>query len=201
MGSQRVAHNWATELNKTELRVTFAKESIMGTKHEQTVTDKVILELWGQLEPTDLSVPHLLQSHNSGWLWREMGVICYHATCILGPRQRRWGGHLTGSGGVMCQQLYKCYIFIFWQYDVTKKLPFFCNCSACHLHICLILTVSCIISFCSVFFFFLSFALFFFFFPFIFLGISMSKCSANEIPYFLAVNLLWCFVFWLCIKI
>ena len=55
-------------------------------------------------------------------------------------------------------KLYKYYIFIFWQYDVTKKLPFFCNCSVCHLHICLILTVSCIISFCSVFFF-LSFSL------------------------------------------
>ena len=55
-------------------------------------------------------------------------------------------------------KLYKCYIFIFWQYDVTKKLPFFCYCSVCHLHICLILTVSCIISFCYVFFF-LSFSL------------------------------------------
>ena len=55
-------------------------------------------------------------------------------------------------------KLYKCYIFIFWQYDVTKKLPLFCYCSVCHLHICLILTVSCIISFCYVFFF-LSFSL------------------------------------------
>ena len=29
----------------------------------------------------------------------------------------------------------------------------------------------------------------------------MSEYLINEIPYFIAVNLLWCFVFWLCIKI
>ena len=77
-----------------------------------------------------------------------------------------------------------------------------------HLHICLILLVTWVIS---------SFLLFLFF-CFISLGTSVSvllvsknsfmtkdanhlSCNANETPYFIAINLLWCFVFWLCIKI
>lgn len=69
------------------------------------------------------------------------------------------------------------------------------------LHICLILTIH------------LCFFILFFFSP-ISLGISMSfywflrthlwlrmSCCANEIPYFIAMKLLWCFIYWLCIKI
>lgn len=42
------------------------------------------------------------------------------------------------------------------------------------------------------------------FFAFLFsisLGISMSfvTCNANEKPFIIAINLLWCFVFWMCI--
>ena len=57
-------------------------------------------------------------------------------------------------------KLYKCYIFILWQYDVTKKLPFclLCYCSVCHLHIRLILT-SLLRYFILLCFFFFSFSL------------------------------------------
>ena len=92
------------EFTLSELRVTFVKESLVRTKAGQTVTHKVILKLWGHLEPTKTCLSHLLQSHNTEWPWREVAVICHHATCILGPRQRRWGGLLMGSGGVVSQQ-------------------------------------------------------------------------------------------------
>ena len=47
--SQTQLSNW-TEQNWTEGKI--FKGVLWGQKHGQTVTNKVILELWGQLEPT-----------------------------------------------------------------------------------------------------------------------------------------------------
>ena len=56
-------------------------------------------------------------------------------------------------------KLYKCYIFILWQDDVTKKLAFSSvNCSVRSSHICLVLT-NLLRYFILLCFFFLSFSL------------------------------------------
>ena len=77
-----------------------------------------------------------------------------------------------------------------------------------HLHICLIHSshLCYFISFCFGFFFFISLSISIYLLlvsknSFMTKGVNHLSCSINETPYFIAINLLWYSVFWLCIKI
>ena len=56
---------------------------------DKTVTHKVILKLWGHLEPTKTCLSHLLQSHNTEWPWREVAVICHYAYMHTWPKTKK----------------------------------------------------------------------------------------------------------------